>query len=98
MNARLLLSRVARILEESGLEAVLIGNAAAADFKFMFRKTPANLRRLKTLAAALDAVLFRSYYPRSDLFRIMRDDDGLRLDFVATVRPLSGMKLVDAQP
>ena len=42
------------MLEENGIEAVLIGNAAAADFKFMFRKTPANLGKLKTLAAALD--------------------------------------------
>jgi hypothetical protein len=65
MDALPLLARIARILEEQGLEAVLIGNAAAAlqgapvttvDFDFMFRKTPANMRKLKALAVALDAV------------------------------------------
>lgn len=51
MDARPLLARIARMLKEQDLEAVLIGNAAAAlqgapvttvDFDFMFRKTPAN--------------------------------------------------------
>ena len=94
MDARPLLARIARLLEEHGLEAVLIGNAAAAlqgapvttvDFDFMFRKTPANLRKLKALAKALDAVILRPYYPASDLYRIVRDDDGLQIDFMATV-------------
>jgi predicted nucleotidyltransferase len=94
MDARPLLARIARMLEEHGLEAVLIGNAAAAlqgapvttiDFDFMFRKTPANLRKLKALAAALDAVILRPYYPASDLFRIVRDEDGLQLDFMSSI-------------
>ena len=51
----------------------------------MFRKTPANLRKLKALAKALDAVILRPYYPASDLFRIVRDEDGLQIDFMATV-------------
>jgi len=87
MDARPLLARIAKVLEEQNLEAVLIGNAAAAlqgapvttvDFDFMFRKTPANLRKLKALARALDAVILRPYYPASDLFRIVRDEDGLQ--------------------
>jgi len=94
MDARPVLARIAAMLEQHGLEAVLIGNAAAAlqgapvttvDFDFMFRKTPANLRKLKALAAALDAVILRSYYPASDLFRIVRDEDGLQIDFMAAV-------------
>jgi len=94
MDARPLLARIAKVLEEQNLEAVLIGNAAAAlqgapvttvDFDFMFRKTPANLRKLKALARALDAVILRPYYPVSDLFRIVRDEDGLQLDFMTTV-------------
>src|SRR5580765_5696846 len=94
MDARPALFRIARMLEEHGLEAVLIGNAAAAlqgapvttvDFDFMFRKTPANLRKLKAVAKALDAVILRPYYPASDLFRIARDADGLQIDFMATV-------------
>src|SRR6476660_1140233 len=94
MDARPLLIQIARMLEEHGLEVVLIGNAAAAlqgapvttvDFDFMFRKTPVNLRKLKALAKALDAVILRPYYPASDLFRITRDEDGLQIDFMATV-------------
>jgi hypothetical protein len=87
MDARPVLFRIARLLAEHGLEAVLIGNAAAArqgapittvDFDFMFDKTPANLRKLKSLAAVLDAVILRPYCPASDLFRIVRDEDGLQ--------------------
>src|SRR5713226_6522490 len=94
MDGRPVLFRIERLLAEHWLEAVLIGNAAAAlqgapvttvDFDFMFRKTPANLRKLKALAAALDAVIMRPYYPASDLFRIVRDDDGFQIDFMATV-------------
>ena len=94
MDVRPVLFRIAKLLEKHGLEAVLIGNAAAAlqgapvttvDFDFMFRKTPANMRKLKALAAALDAVILRPYYPASDLYRIVRDEDGLQIDFMATV-------------
>src|SRR5437899_9710178 len=94
MDARPLLARIAKVLEEQDLEAVLIGNAAAAlqgapvttlDFDFMFRKTPANLRKLKTLAEALGAIILRPYYPASDLFRIVNEDAGIQIDFMATV-------------
>jgi hypothetical protein len=94
MDARPVLFRIAKLLEERGLEAVLIGNAAAAlqgapvttvDFDFMFRKTPANLRKLKALASALGAVILRPYYPASDLFRVVRDEDGLQIDFMASI-------------
>src|SRR5712692_5211968 len=87
MDVRPVLFRIAKLLEKHGLEAVLIGNAAAAlqgapvttvDFDFMFHKTPPNLRKLKALAAALDAVILRPYYPASDLFRIVPDEDGLQ--------------------
>ena len=52
MNAAPLLSSVVTALSAVGLEAILIGNAAAAlhgapvttlDFDFMFRETSANL-------------------------------------------------------
>ena len=51
----------------------------------MFHKTPANLRKLKALAAALDAVILRPYYPASDLFRIVREEDGLQIDFMGSI-------------
>ena len=94
MDAQSVLFRIARLLDEHGLEAVLIGNAAAAlhgapvttiDFDFMFRKSPANLRKLKAIAKDLHAVILRPDYPASDLFRIVQDDDGLQIDFMATV-------------
>jgi predicted nucleotidyltransferase len=94
MDAGPVLSSVARALRENGLEAILIGNAAAAlegapvttlDLDFLFRKTPANLRKLKGVASLLGAVILRPYYPASDLFRLTRDDDSLQVDFMATI-------------
>ena len=79
-----MLARVAQLLDRHGLEAVLIGNAAAAlQGDFLFRKTPANLKKLKAIASDLGAVILRPYYPVSGLFRIVRDDDGLQFDFYA---------------
>jgi hypothetical protein len=104
VNAEPFLAEIARCLERLHFDAVLIGNAAAAlhgapvttvDFDFMFRKTPANLRKLKALASALGATILRPYYPASDLFRVSRDEDGLQLDFMATihgVRTFAGLR------
>jgi hypothetical protein len=94
MDARPHLIRIAGLMQELRLEGLLIGNAAAAlqgapvttmDFDFMFRKTPANIRKLKKLADRLGAVILRPFYPASDLFRIVRDEDGLQIDFMATI-------------
>jgi hypothetical protein len=97
VDAGPLLSEIGRRLREVDLDAVLIGNAAAAlqgapvttvDFDFMFRKTPRNLTKLKALARGLRATILRPYYPVSDLYRLVRDDDGLQLDFMATIHGL----------
>jgi predicted nucleotidyltransferase len=94
MDASLLLGEVARQLRKAGLEVVLIGNAAAAlhgapvttvDFDFLFRKTSRNVAKLKVLARGLRATILRPYYPASDLYRLVRDDDGLQVDFMATI-------------
>ncbi|MCC7134681.1 MAG: hypothetical protein IT352_18625, partial [Gemmatimonadales bacterium] len=70
MTAEPWLALAARTLEKHGLEAVLIGNAAAAlqgspvttvDLDFMFRKTPRNLTRLKRVADELGAVVLTPY-------------------------------------
>lgn len=104
MDATPLLVRVGRALDAVGLEAVLIGNAAAAlrgapvttvDLDFLFRKTPRNMQKLKALAALLGATILRPYYPASDLYRVVRDDDGLQLDFMTTihgVRSFEGLR------
>jgi hypothetical protein len=84
-------------VSEVNLDAVLIGNAAAAlqgapvttvDFDFLFRKTPRNLTKLKALARGLRVTILRPYCPASDLYRLVRDDDGLQLDFMATIHGL----------
>lgn len=102
MDARPFLERLARLLEETGLEAILIGNAAAAlqgapvttiDIDLMFRQTPRNLQKLKALAKALDAVILRPYYPVSGLFRVSRDADGLQIDFMSRI---DGVKSFEA--
>lgn len=94
MNASPLLHSVTAALAEAGLEAVLIGNAAAAlqgapvttvDFDFMFRATPRNLAKLKLFAQRLEAVVLRPYYPVSSLYRVMNDDRGLQADFMAAI-------------
>src|SRR2546421_513858 len=94
MNARSLLHRVAAALAKHRLEAILIGNAAAAlqgapvttlDLDFTFRDTPLNRKKLRAVADELGAGIFRPYYPVSSLFRVVRDDDGMQLDFMPTI-------------
>jgi predicted nucleotidyltransferase len=103
VDAAPFLIQIGRALRTAALDAVLIGNAAAAlqgapvttvDFDFLFRRTPRNLRKLKDFARALDATVLRPYYPVSDLFRVVRDD-GLQVDFMSTihgVRSFEGLR------
>jgi NAD(P)-dependent dehydrogenase (short-subunit alcohol dehydrogenase family) len=94
MTAEPLLELAARVLARHKLDAVLIGNAAAAlqgspvttvDLDFMFRKTPANLRKLRRIADDLDAIVLHPFYPVSELYRVMRQRDGLQFDFMGKV-------------
>ncbi|MEO8027605.1 MAG: hypothetical protein ABI823_14080 [Bryobacteraceae bacterium] len=94
MDAAPNLELLARLFEMHAFEPVLIGNAAAAiegapvttlDFDFFFRKTPTNLRKLKAIADALDAILLRPYYPVSELYRMTRENDSLQVDFMAKI-------------
>src|SRR5437763_1011307 len=106
MDAGPVLCSVARALRDDGLEAILIGNGAAAlqgapvttlDLDFLFRKTPANLRKLKGVARVLGAVILRPYYPVSDLFRLTRDEDSLQIDFMATSHGMTAYKRVKSR-
>jgi predicted Zn-dependent peptidase len=106
MDAKPFLVEIGRGLKRAGLDAVLIGNAGAAlqgapvttvDFDFLFRKTPRNLAKLKAFATALDAMVLRPYYPVSDLYRVVREDDGLQVDFMATVHGLRSYEGVRAR-
>ena len=93
MNAKPYLVELGETLEHAGLEAVLIGNAAAAlqgapvttiDFDFLFRKTRRNLAKIRAVADALGATILRPYYPAADMYRLVRDD-GLQVDFMAAI-------------
>jgi hypothetical protein len=104
MDAYPILARIAQLLERHRLDAVLVGNAAAAlqgapvttvDFDFFFRRTPANVRKLRDIASELEAVLMKPYYPVSGMLRISRDEDGLQLDFMGEihgVRSFEGLR------
>lgn len=94
MDAEPELALLARVLAKHGLDAVLIGNMAAAlhgapvttiDIDFFFRKNPRNLTKLKAVATELGAVILRPYYPVSDLFRLQRERDGLQIDFMGWI-------------
>ena len=104
MNAIPLLSTLLIALRKQRLEVVLIGNAAAAlhgapvttlDFDFMFRETTANLGKLKRVAADLEAVILRPFYPVSKLYRLVDDATGLQADFMPVihgVRSFEGLR------
>ena len=94
MNAIPILAMVLESLAAERLEAVLIGNAAAAihgapvttlDFDFMFRETATTLRKLKAVARRLDAVIMRPYYPVSKLYRVTNDAAGIQLNFMPVI-------------
>jgi hypothetical protein len=100
MSAAPLLELIAAALADARLEAVLIGNAAAAlqgapvttlDFDFMFRSTPLNLTKLKRFAMQLDAVILRPYYPISKLYRVVNEDRGLQVDFMPVIHGVKSL-------
>jgi len=104
VNATPLLARLLAAVHEKHLDVVLIGNAAAAmhgapvttlDFDFMFRDTPRNLQKLKAVAAALEALILRPFYPVSKLYRMVDDATGLQADFMPVihgVRSFEGLR------
>lgn len=106
MNAEPLLNRVAKVLAEHRLEAVMVGNAAAAlhgapvttlDIDFMFRKTSVNLKKLKAVAKSLRAVILKPYYPVSDLFRVINDDQGMQLDFMSQLHGVRSFEVLKSR-
>lgn len=94
MDAAPVLKAVAEALHKAHLEAIMVGNAAAAlhgapvttlDIDFMFRKTPVNLRKLKVLANELEAQILKPFYPPSALYRVVNDDSGIQIDFMSVL-------------
>ena len=94
MDAGVYLQEIAEQFAKLSLEAVLIGNAAAAiqgapvttiDIDFLFRNTPSNVAKLKKFAKALDSVIYNPLYPASQMFRLMRESDTLQVDFCVRI-------------
>ena len=101
MDAAPLLKKIAKALQKARLEAIMIGNAAAAlqgapvttlDVDFMFRKTPTNLRKLKVFAAELDAQILKPFYPLSALYRVVNDDTGIQVDFMSILHGIKSFE------
>ena len=93
MDALILVEAIALSLRSARLEAILIGNAAAAlqgapvtteDFDFMFRPTVANVRKLKLIAQDFGASLRQPHYPESRMYRIA-NKEGLQIDMMGVV-------------
>ena len=106
MDAQPMLGRIAEALSEAKLDAVMIGNAAAAlhgapvttlDVDFFFRDTAANRRKLVAFAKSLHAVVLRPYYPVSSLFRVTDDELMLQADFLSTIHGLRSYEGVRAR-
>jgi predicted nucleotidyltransferase len=62
------------------------------DIDFMFRKTPANLRKIKVLADELDARILKPFHPRSDLYRVVNDDSGMQVDFMSVMHGIKSFE------
>ena len=101
MNASPLLAKIAKILHMARLEAVMVGNAAAAlhgapvttlDIDFMFRKTPTNMRKLKVFAKEFDAQILKPYYPVSSLYRVVNEDTGIQIDFMSILHGIKSFE------
>lgn len=101
MDAAPLLKSIARALHKARLEAIMVGNAAAAlqgapvttlDVDFMFRKTPTNLRKLKIFADELGAQILKPFYPLSSLYRVVNDDTGMQVDFMSILHGIKSFE------
>jgi predicted nucleotidyltransferase len=101
MDAAPLLKKIARALQKARLEAIMVGNAAAAlqgapvttlIVDFMFRKTPTNLRKLKVFAGELNAQILKPFYPLSSLYRVVNDDTGVQVDFMSVLHGIKSFE------
>ncbi len=91
MDAAPFLIRIAAAFKKVKLEAVMIGNAAAAlqgapvttlDIDFCYRSTPLNDRKVRAFAEALEADIGQPFAPASEVYRIERKAEGLQIDIM----------------
>jgi hypothetical protein len=103
MNAGPFLHIVMRALQAVRLEAILIGNAAAAlrgapvtteDFDFLVRSSPVTRAKIERLASLLHASISMPYYPASNVMRL-QNRDGLKIDLLprmAAIRSFESLR------
>jgi hypothetical protein len=81
-------------MSRAKLDAVLIGNAAAAlqgapvttdDFDFMVCPAKVTLPKLRAVARYVRGTLFRPFYPISNLYRLEDESGQLHVDFMPTI-------------
>ena len=103
MNSESFLKQIAAAIHNARLEAIMIGNAAAAlhgapvttlDIDFMFRKTQKNLQKLKILAKELNSYILKPYYPLSGLYRVINDEKELQIDFMSIIHGIKSFELL----
>lgn len=104
MNAHPYLRAVARALAKERLEAVMIGNAAAAlqgapvttqDVDFFVRDTPRNRAKIKAIADDLGARAWQPYYPASKMLQLQSDTLPMPVEFVFVahgIRSFEGLR------
>ena len=89
MNAESIIIQISNSLKEAKIEAVLIGNAAAAlqgvpvttmDFDFLVRMTDVNEAKIKIVAKILSAEIL--VIKEKTVIRVLNDDDGIIIDFI----------------
>lgn len=104
MTAEPLLKLAAKLLAKHRLDAVLIGNAAAAlqgapvtteDFDFFIRRTPLNIKKVRKIADDIGVSVEQPYYPASHLYRLVKPEESLQFDFmvqITGIRSFEGMR------
>ena len=94
MDATPRLVEIADALAAAGLEAILIGNAAAAlhgapvttiDFDFLYRASKTNEGKIRRFAASLGAELTQPFAAVSSVYRIYRPNPELLVDLVCQI-------------
>jgi hypothetical protein len=94
MDAAPSLVAVADALKSAGLEAILIGNAAAAlhgapvttvDFDFLYRVHARSAAKLKRFAAPMGGTLRQPFHGLSTMFRVEVPASGLQVDFTSDI-------------
>jgi hypothetical protein len=60
--------------------------------RFLLSQDAREFEKLKALAADLEAVILKPYYPISGLLRVARNEDGLQLDFMDVIDGISSFE------